>query len=1105
MAANEQLIDQVIAPVTTEQVTTLTKLLGDLDIQMVADIKTANSLNAVLANSKSFSDYNKNSAAAAIQLEKVQQAQNKTAQTTITLDNVQKKAAADQQAWDDKAAANLARKEAQQAASDAKQIAAAETKAAKLAAIEAESARKSGRDFASPAQSNNPVTTDDSPAVRYEPIITGNEDMSATAQKSTEAIAAENAALLEQQEVLGSLTVAQRANIEALLALQAERAANTAELKALNIEDAASGERAVALTAEQVRLKIAIQQVTVELNRQTKEALAADGAMAKLDQSVLLLRTAYEQLSVAERESEQGQAMLAELNALDAENKKLALTVGNTSKQIGDYEKGIGKASAVTVVADKITAQFVRQLTRMAAEFLLVTLAFGAIQWLYDYIKNLDIFTGRLNQAVQNFKALGDVMKNADSIAGDNIANLKILYAATQDVTLSEQQRIEAAETLRRMYPDILKNASNAAILNGQEAASIDQITKSLIKEAEADAALQKIRTLSGQLLDIEFQKQKIRNAKSNEDMRAITQFRQDVRQGDPDAEKIGQDRLDQDAVSARSAMDQQNANAKVIQGQIDFLTKFAGVGDIASVLEKSPPKIKKASDATNTELLEYYRLQLEEAKKQSGLIVNDETQSYDTRLQALKVYQLASQQLVKNAEAIALADKNISAQKRKNIELQFSNELLDVDRDTAEQRLKIQKDNLDKILEVSKESIEDQLETLDNGSKLALRALTEVKDAKINALSLERAQGKIDEKKYNEDILAINDQFAIDRISQEITTQQAILAAKEGNTDATALRMKVDGSTLAEINKFVSGANKGIQGTKDTIANLTDDRDNAVSKQKVDGTKSASAQKKETQETVDKVSQAGNKAEMDAIDSIDKLRQKAFENEISRLEKLQEQVDINANNEKQQVQDSIASNATKAREVAVIDKQAAAQKQALQTEINKEKHKADVAEKEATIAKIIATGALAVVTALANEFPLSIILAALTGAAVAVELATAIATPLPTYATGGKWKPGLGLWGEAGTERANLPDGSVRYSTGAEVTSFPVGTTITPHMELMRQIRPEPVKFAGAEQVGWKDVLGQLKKMESKPARNYIRVNVDNGFETYKRNYLKR
>jgi hypothetical protein len=1106
---NEQLIDTVIATATDEQVISLTKLLNELDIQMDENIKTANVLNSTLLNSKSFTELNKTAAQTAIQLEKVQQAQNKTAQTTLSLNETQAKVAAAQQAREEKAAAQLVKKQSAQAAADAKEIAAAEAKSAKLQAIQDEQNRKAAVQFPQSQSGSNPVTNDDSPAVRYEPIITGNEDMSASAAKSTEAIAAENAALLEQQDVLGSLTVEQRASIETLLALQAERAANTAELKALTVEDAASGERLVFLTAEQVRLKIGIQEVTVALNRQTKEALAADGAMTKLDQSVLLLRTSYEQLSVAERESEQGQAMLAELTALDTENKKLALTVGNTSKQIGDYEKAQGKASTLTVLADKVANQFTRSIIRMGVQFLLIGVIFGAVTWLYDLIKNMDYFTGRLDLAVQSLKNFADINKSASADAGKGAGSLKILYDATQDLTLSMNDRLTAAKELQKLYPDQFEASKTQALLNGQEKKSYDDLTKSIIENARADAAKVKIQEIESKIIDEQGKKaqvaaqrmvdlQNVKGVKSGENA-ANSNFGGygSIAQGT----SVDEQKKDINAV----ADTQQAASDKTIKSyndQIAVIEKIIGLHALVNSVKgdgKGDPKTPKPTDKSNTELLEYYRLQLEEAQKNSKLIVDDDTQSYNTRLQALKVYEIASKALVKNAENTALADKNIDKQKRLNIELEFKNKLLDIDRETAAERLKLAKENLATLLDQTKDDGEESINAAKDINDKILISLNNNKDAKIRTLDAERSQNKVSERKYNEELLAINDGYNIAKIAQEIQSEQAILAIRKATRDTTIQQMQSAGKSPAEIAKYTAGADNGIQSTQNNIDVLGNDLNNAITKQTTDGTKGgtkdAEAAKKQAEEILQDT--------LKGIDEVDKLRQKAFEAEIARLEKQGALIEENAQEEKNVVNGSIVSAKTKANEIAVIDAKEAAQKQALQAKINQEKHKQDVAEKEATIAKIAIEGALAIIKGFADNGYVGAILA---GALVAIELATAIATPLPTYAKGGNWKPGLGIWGEAGMERANLPDGSVQYSDGTTLSSFPLGTTITPHMELMQQIRPEAVKFAGGEQVPWNSFYKELKKLNEQPKqRNKFNIRVNMDFEMYKQQYLRR
>jgi hypothetical protein len=443
-----------------------------------------------------------------------------------------------------------------------------------------------------------------------------------------------------------------------------------------------------------------------------------------------------------------------------------------------------------------------------------------------------------------------------------------------------------------------------------------------------------------------------------------------------------------------------------------------------------------------------------------------------------------------KNKQALDLADDE-----QKKATLQLANE-------TASEKLKIVKENLNKILEQTKESEQEQLDALENGKNLALQASTKVRDDKVTELTNQRAADKISEQKYQEELLAIDDEFAIKRIELEIKTQRGLIVAKEGKRDVSLIRAKQDGASPAELSKIQSEGDKDVQGAKNTLAGLESQLSAAKNKQKIDGQKGA-----------DKDDNAKEKGELfaleqttKAVDELDKLRQKAYEAEISRLEKLKQQVDDNAANEKIRVQDSIASSATKAREIAVIDAQAASAKKAIDDQEAKIKTKAAIADKEASVAKIILSTAEAAIKAPAELGPiLGLAAVPVVIALGAVELAAALAAPIPKFAKGGITPGGLVLWGEAGMEGATLPDGTRRLSNGATIEAFPKGTRITPHMELMQQLRPTKVDYVGGEAIGWREVVKAIKDNKQKQERPRVSVNVDMGYEFYKAQYLKR
>lgn len=1165
MAGNEQLIDQVIAPVADEQVITLTRLLADLDIQMVKNIQTTNLYNAATSNSKTFAEYNKNATATALGLEKIQQQQNRTAQTTIALNETLSKTAAAEQARQDKALLALQRKQAAQAAADAKEIAQAEAKAAKLAQIQAKQnttlvneppQKESFADvqaFLNSERQNTPQIIPVSSSESGQPIenLLGKKTalaelnqqllagtltveqynaklieaglstkvVSENATKTTAAVTTETAAMTQQSEVLATLSTAYRANIELLLALQAEQTENAVELKTLNADNAEAGERAIFLTSQQLRLKVAIADVNTKLASQTKE--------------------------------------------------------------LGGFNTGMS-------LADKVSNQFVRTLIRMSVYFVLIGVAFKAVEWLYDYIKALDIFNPIATEAEMRQKALVEAFASADYQKGiEGIINLGAELDLVKKGVIDQDVAINKYnETLGKTFGAVnnINDAQKGFIANKDAyiAAIIDEAVAQLLA---ADAAKQvaeesgKIQKAQQEIIDAQNEIDSMR--KSGISTRAtevaLLQLKGDIKDANADIDrakdrqkqiianatkgiegldtdqtkKTGKktlDNSDKDAAAElansimNQALERQKITAQTIIGneklsykqRLDAVKAFA---DASAQIEKNnettkinelpkgDAKIAEIQSEAATKLLEIEKNRIKQTQdlnekaykqdqehlknnieKQRDIfkgILDDENASYDLKLISLDIYNKKTDQLNKAnfAEQVKEAGKNSKALTLAQDE--FDKADLERKNYVASETLKIKKDNLQKILEVSKESEEDQLETLKNGSNLAAKALSDAHEDAVTKLDDLRKKQKINEKKYNQDLLDLNDQYAIDRIAQEIATQQAILATKEGNRDATITRMRGDNESPEEISKFTSNANKGIQGTKDTISSLGVDLNRAVTKKKNDDTgaaaKAAAEEKKAIEQAAYDVTVAG-------IDQVNKLRQQAFENEIVRLKKLGDQIDENANNEKLQVQNSIASSATKAREIAVIDAQTASAKKALQVEENKEKTKEAKADKEATIAKLIAQGALAVVTALTGGPIIGEIQAIATAAVVAVELATAIATPLPTYATGTDNYPGgLGLWGEAGTELATLPSGKKLLSTGPEIMNFPKGTTIMPHMQLMQMIRPEVINYVGGQEIGWEQVIKQLKKMEPKRERQHLIVNVDNGFENYKKSYLRR
>jgi hypothetical protein len=946
-----------------------------------------------------------------------------------------------------------------------KEIALAEQKAAKLKAISdksfADAERKANVQFPIGSSLGGiPVTQEPTnPTPRYEPIITGNENMAITATKSAEATAAQSLALAEQKEVMDGLSVSYRSNIELLLSLQLERAANTKELKALNIEDAVSGERAVFLTAEQLKLKTAIAQTNLTLSQQTKQMLAADTSTVQMQAQLDELRVAYNNLTLAEQQNiEIGGVWLAEIETLDLAVKEAAISQGIYNKNVGNY-------AVVAQLAERETAQVVRQLIRMGAQFLIITVAFGAITWLYDFIKGLDVFTGRLDKATQNLNALNDVMKDADQQAGKQITNLKLLYQSATDVNNSTVERTKSVIELKKEFPDTFKALKTEAILNGEASDSYKKLSDEILKNAVARAAVTKIQQLAGTMNDIEFQKQKIRDNYDNKirDFKSRPKFDN----SNPNEGRITTDDLMQDATNkAHQDLADLDKSGIVVKNQIDYLIKRAGgVNKLASSITDNKPgkpeKPKKEGDRANTDLLEFQRIQITEAKKQQQAILDNDNQTYAAKIVALGVYRDRSKQLIANAENIALADTNLREQQRINIIAKFKLEGDAVDIEIADKKQQLDKEALAKhkqtlseLVTADKEAQQEQLEALGQGAITASQILQDSRDAQLEAKNQAYDKGKITEQQYNRDILAINDKYAIDRLNQELVVQNAILAIKTATRDKEISEAKANGATQPELDKITSEANKGIDTTGNAIASIGGQLKNAVNKKKRDD---LAGDKKTAKEKAKDALEFAEKA-VQGLEIAGQLIAQNTQAKIDALEREFALIERNSEFEKNRINGSLLSSKEKARQTAIIDIQTAQQRERITLLENQAKKKQAEFDKALAIARIIQGTAVAIVEVLGNPF-----LVAIVAALGAAQLAVAVASPIPQFEKGGTVKKdGNIITGEAGTELRIDPSGKTSFTADrANVSYAKAGTKIISNAELVKMLgKPEQLQY---------------------------------------------
>lgn len=90
-------------------------------------------------------------------------------------------------------------------------------------------------------------------------------------------------------------------------------------------------------------------------------------------------------------------------------------------------------------------------------------------------------------------KDLADARKRGISNSVKEIAELDLLYKATQNTTRSIEERNDAADELQRRYPKVFANMKNERILAGEAAIAYEELKKSIIASAIARTQADKI------------------------------------------------------------------------------------------------------------------------------------------------------------------------------------------------------------------------------------------------------------------------------------------------------------------------------------------------------------------------------------------------------------------------------------------------------------------------------------------------------------------------------------------------------------------------------------------------------------------------------------
>lgn len=187
------------------------------------------------------------------------------------------------------------------------------------------------------------------------------------------------------------------------------------------------------------------------------------------------------------------QQIARELPSLAISPQMFFLAISNNLPMFTDALAQARKEYEATTAAGQKAIPVWKQVTKslfswQTAVSLLPTLLLLYGDKIVDFFEQ--IFTGskKIDLAAESLAKFREALAKGVGNAQSEVTELKLLYDATQDVTVSVENRKKAIDALQEKYPQYFGNMKDEDILAGQAADSYDRLTKSIVASAKAKA-----------------------------------------------------------------------------------------------------------------------------------------------------------------------------------------------------------------------------------------------------------------------------------------------------------------------------------------------------------------------------------------------------------------------------------------------------------------------------------------------------------------------------------------------------------------------------------------------------------------------------------------
>lgn len=605
-------------------------------------------------------------------------------------------------------------------------------------------------------------------------------------------------------------------------------------------------------------------------------------------------------------------------------------------------------------------------------------------------VKSLNQLTAEFDRDLKALQDYSDFVKrNGDEI----IAGMEAQFASEREIrkqrTKNLQEQLQAALELEKEYGFQVdqQQAKLIRVLKKNADDRTDQEKEDLEKQ---DELIQKYREQQKKRQDLASQ---IR-VQESQNLRSNTEETIKARQDEIEAVKI--------QLQTRQQLQQSVAadERKTQSERINALKESKRLQEQIINADANKQLLTPGQTPTQIKLIEAQRTSaLVQARRESNKSIEDLNRSYAERERKARfdIIKTEIEDQINAGDLIVQNEKNSFDQRlnalydgyQKRRDIIIAQHDLDIQNDTltAEERIAIEKKYASDINGL----------TVDYG--LQQQQLYQQNQDKINEIIAKGQQARQD--KIAGDAAGTNTELIKQLVSGQITLEQFNLQKEQADHNARVLSLKEE----------VNNATAKVLATKEGTA----ERYEAEKELKEKTLALNEEYNKKEIDAITKLNDLKKELASEAVDTFNSLVNSQFDNESNRIQQQMDEVD------KQKDHDVTVANATIAnkaeREIAIAKIEAKAQVQREQLEKRQRQIDLDRArfEKASNIAQIISTTAVAIIKAFkdypaAQAIPLSVAI----GAIGALQLAKAIAAPLPKFAEGTDDAPGgLSLVGD--------------------------------------------------------------------------------------------